>query len=109
MDDTDNVSERSVQCNSGKIYHLLNFKSTMFSKKTVSTYHTDWIAVDYIFYTKVAYDDAKKNPSMRSIIKLLANYELPTKNHCFNIGPIPNSIYGSDHFSIASDFVLVRR
>lgn len=107
---TENLQEHGAPYNTGAIWHYLNFSPTLISNKMASTHQDKWIMVDYIFYTK--YTRKQLGPlsarSTFSPLKLIANYELPTKNDCQNIiGPIPNKIYGSDHFAMASEFVLL--
>lgn len=107
----ENVQEHGVPYNTGALWHYLNFTPTLFSNGIASTYQDKWIMVDYIFYTK--YKRKTLGPlgqqSQYSSLQLLANYQLPTIQECHMIGPIPNDIYGSDHYAMASEFVLLVR
>lgn len=58
-----------------------------------STYQDEWLNVDYIFYTS---DE----------LKLMANYNLPTKENCSWMGMVPNQDLGSDHLSLGAKFFL---
>lgn len=78
---------------------------TIIEKDVASTYHDSWITVDYIFYTKYQRRITPKPPQYSSL-QLLANLGLPKIRECNTIGPIPNLFLGSDHFSMASEFVL---
>lgn len=98
-----------IDWNTGNIRHDLNLMSTIISNSSASTYQNEWITVDYIFYTKFTRRPDINTPVKYSPLQLLANYELPTKNQCHQIGLIPNSSFGSDHFSMASEFVLLNR
>lgn len=90
----------------GKIGHNLSFVPTMFGNGMASTFHDDWIVVDYIFYTKFTRREHTKK-SNHSNLQLLCNYELPSKERCRQYGPIPNQYVGSDHYSLLSEFVLL--
>lgn len=71
--------------------------------KCASSCHHKWITVDYIFYTKWMPNHAKTNVIN---LKLLANYQLPTIGECVAEGPIPNQMYGSDHYPLAARFTI---
>lgn len=95
-------------CKTGKIRHCLNLTPTMLFNNMASTHHNEWITVDYIFYTKYTRRNEDGMPSNYSILKLLSNYELPSKSLCHQIGHIPNQSFGSDHFSMVSEFALLK-
>lgn len=78
----------------------------MDSTYMASTYHRKWITVDFIFYTKFKRRGIRNEPFQYSPLQLLANYVLPTVRECSEMGPIPNSQIGSDHYSMAAKFVL---
>lgn len=107
----ESVHELGLAYNTGSIWHLLNLTATQLSRQMASTYNNDWVLVDYIFYTK--YKRRTIGPLEQrltfSALKLLANYELPNKQDCHAMGPIPNNFYGSDHYSIVSEFALTNR
>ncbi|XP_055594848.1 protein angel homolog 2 isoform X2 [Uranotaenia lowii] len=69
-----------------------------------STFQTQWITVDYLFYTRF------HHPSKRRFIggdlQLMAIYTLPTVFQAREIRNIPNMYFGSDHFSLAGKFLL---
>lgn len=109
------VQKNGIPYNTGALWHYLNFTTTFYPhdiNTLASTYQDKWIIVDYIFYTKYArrtLGPLGKSPKY-SALQLLANFQLPTKYDCQNaIGAIPNEMYGSDHFSMASEFVLLMR
>lgn len=58
-----------------------------------STFQDEWLNVDYIFYSGEE-------------LKLVANYNLPTKENCSRMGMVPNSDLGSDHLSMGAKFFL---
>lgn len=102
------VKSSGLPYNTGSLWHSLNLMPTLMSNNVASTYQDKWIMVDYIFYTKYmrrTLGPLTISPNY-SPLKLLANYELPTKKDCQNMGPIPNCIYGSDHYAMASEFVI---
>lgn len=102
------VQSSGLPYNTGSLWHSLNLMPTLISNNVGSTYQDEWIMVDYIFYTK--YTRRTLGPLMippnYSPLKLLANYELPNKKDCQNMGKIPNWMYGSDHYAMASEFVI---
>lgn len=109
------VQEHGIPHNTGALWHYFNLTSTIYPNEThalASTYQDRWVLVDYIYFTK--YTRRTLGPlggrSTYSMLQLLANYQLPTKQQCeYTIGPIPNAMYGSDHFALASEFVLLMR
>lgn len=113
---TSNVTVEYVQklglpYNTGSVWHHLNFTPTIISDYHASTHQDRWIMVDYIFYTKYwrrTVGPVGKPPTF-SPLQLLASFELPSKYDCQNLGPIPNGQYGSDHYSLAAEFVLLNR
>lgn len=111
----ENMQKHGVPYNTGALWHYLNFTPTLdverFSGKIASTYQNEWIMVDYIFYTKHTRRTLGPvgQPPEFSSLQLLANYQLPSIRECQMIGPIPNEIYGSDHYAMASEFVLLTR
>lgn len=102
------VQASGLPYNTGSLWHYLNLMPTLVSNNMASTYQDKWIMVDYMFYTK--YSRRMLGPigtgSKYSSLKLLANYEFPSKQDCYNMGPIPNAFYGSDHYAMASEFVI---
>lgn len=109
------VQKNGMPYNTGALWNYLNLTTTFHTNELntlASTYQDEYIIVDYVFYTKYTrrtLGPLGKTPTFSSL-QLLANYQLPTKEDChYAIGPIPNSIYGSDHFALASEFVLLLR
>lgn len=104
----ESVKESGLPYNTGSLWHYLNLTPTLISNNHASTYQDKWILVDFIFYTKFTRRTVGPvgAPAKYSSLKLLANYELPNKQDCQNLGPIPNWIYGSDHYAMASEFVI---
>lgn len=110
------VQKHGIPYNTGALWHYLNLTTTIYSMDDInalaSTYQDKWIMVDYIFYTKYTRRTLGPlgAPQKYSSLQLLANYQLPTVYDCENaIGQIPNHMYGSDHFAMASEFVLLMR
>lgn len=108
------VEKSGLPFNTGSLWHMLNLCPTLYnveSNNVASTHQNEWIIVDYIFYTKYSRRTLGpvEIPQTYSSLQLLANYELPNIEDCHRMGPIPNSIYGSDHYSLASEFVLMNR
>lgn len=108
---TEYVNKSGLPYNTGSLWHYLNFITTSLSNGVASTFQDKWVTVDYIFYTKWWRRTLGPigTPPKFSSLQLLANYELPSIENCHNMGPIPNWIYGSDHYSTASEFVLLNR
>lgn len=109
------IQQHGMPHNTGALWHYLNLTTTLYPNDTnilASTHQDKWIIVDYIFYTKFTRRTLGPlgAPQTYSSLQLLANYQLPTKHECEHvIGQIPNDMYGSDHFAMASEFVLVLR
>lgn len=110
------VQKHGMPYNTGALWNNLNLTTTFYTNDLntrASTHQDEWILVDYIFYTKYTRRTlgplGPTSPTFSSL-QLLANFQLPTKQDCQNaIGPIPNYMYGSDHFAMASEFVLLMR
>lgn len=104
----ESVKASGLPYNTGSLWHYLNLTPTLISNNMASTYQDNWIMVDYIFYTKYSRRTLGPIgiPPKYSSLKLLANYELPHQQDCHNLGPIPNWIYGSDHYAMASEFAI---
>lgn len=105
------VEKSGLPYKTGSIWHHLNFTPTILSDYHASTHQDKWIMVDYIFYTKYwrRTQGPVEVPPEFSSLQLLASLQLPSKPDCQTIGPIPNWKYGSDHYSMASEFVLLTR
>uniref|UniRef100_A0A182MCT7 Endonuclease/exonuclease/phosphatase domain-containing protein n=1 Tax=Anopheles culicifacies TaxID=139723 RepID=A0A182MCT7_9DIPT len=72
-----------------------------------TTFQNEWITVDYLFYTpyRSVAECSRTLPYWN--LELLKTYTLPTVHQCcWEIGNIPNKLYGSDHFSLAGRFLL---
>lgn len=90
----------------GTIRHRLHFCSAYNSNMSVSTFHNQWVLLDYIFYRK---ELTRMNEFVEKNLKLIARFELPSSEHCAHYlpyGGIPNKWQGSDHFSLAAKFLL---
>lgn len=105
------VQESGLPYNTGSVWHHLNFTPTFLSDWHATTYQDRWIMVDYIFYTKYWRRTVGPvgEPPTFSSLQLLANFDLPTKYDCEHFGPIPNQQLGSDHYSMAAEFVLLNQ
>lgn len=90
----------------GMLKHRLNLCSAYDDTVSASTYQDEWVLVDYIFYRR---EPNMTNRLVEKSIKLLARFELPTRQQCnyyLPYGGIPNASQGSDHFSLAAKFLL---
>ena len=63
-----------------------------------STYQDEWITVDYILLSST-----EKNTNS---IRINSAYKLPSVEQCWRNGKIPNTVIGSDHFSLAIQFSM---
>ncbi|XP_058462443.1 protein angel homolog 2 isoform X2 [Malaya genurostris] len=93
----------------GNLKHCFRFCSAYKHGMTeahteTSTFQGKWITVDYLFYTKL-FNVGEKSP-VDSNLKLVALYSLPTVQQAKEIYTIPNMYFGSDHFSLAGQFLL---
>lgn len=75
--------------------------------RTATTFHDEWIMTDYIYYTKFKRKLGTSKPPEYSCLQLLKKLDPPYIKDCVQIGPIPNIGFGSDHFSLAAEFVLM--
>ncbi|XP_052889321.1 protein angel [Anopheles moucheti] len=76
-------------------------------RQQATTFHYEWVTVDYLFYTpyRSVAECSRTLPNWN--LELLKIYSLPTVEQCcWQIGHIPNKLYGSDHFSLAGRFLL---
>lgn len=108
---TELIHKTGVPYNTGSLWHHLNLTTTLPSNGIASTFQDKWILVDYIFYTRFGRRELGpigKSPSFSSL-QVLKNFTLPNIQNCHSMGPIPNLIYGSDHYSMATEFVLLKR
>lgn len=78
--------------------YLFQMESIDFGSDAVSTFQDEWVTVDYIL--KSIAEDKEKSITIES------TYKLPTAESCMNIGKIPNTFLGSDHFSLAISFSI---
>ncbi|KAL5285929.1 ANGEL1.2 family protein [Megaselia abdita] len=82
------------QFSTGNLTHDFKFSTPQpLGVNQASTFQEEWLNVDYIFYSG-------------SELKLVANYNLPTKENCSRMGFIPNRDLGSDHLSMGAKFFL---
>lgn len=107
------MRESRLPFNTGRLTHNLNLTSaiqrrTKDNRLAASTYHTQWITVDYIFYTKYRRQQRQPSSPLYTSLQLLEYLELPSVEECYENGPIPNAHIGSDHFSLAAKFVLYK-
>lgn len=105
------MKESGLPFQTGGLTHNLNLSTALqicdaYNRPVASTYHRQWIMVDYIFYTKYRRRTNSRAPPMFSPLQLLSYLELPSVGDCYAMGPIPNAQIGSDHYSLATRFVL---
>lgn len=91
--------------NTGTLRHKLSLSSVYPNINTATTFHDNWITVDYIFYSK-RYVSAS-NRCVEDSLQLLARYRLPSIADCCKMCRIPNEQHGSDHISLAAKFVVL--
>lgn len=110
--DYSTMKQSRLPFNTGRLTHGLNLTSaipysTSNREPVASTYHNKWITVDYIFYTKFrTRSQHSSRPAAYSPLQLISYLNLPTVNECYANGPIPNANIGSDHYSLAAQFVI---
>lgn len=101
------INQLGLEINTGRLYHKFNFVPTFFSEWAASTFQNQWLIVDYMFYTKFKCRSRAPEPPQYSPLQMLANYQLPSIKQCTHMGLIPNAHFGSDHYSLATEFVLL--
>jgi len=81
--------------------------------KEVTTHHgKGQSTVDYIFFSvKAMKTECKKGRIIPKNIhegplKLMGRYRLLNEEDSANMGPLPNTVYSSDHYALAAKFVL---
>lgn len=88
---------------SGSFSHQFNFSSTYKhgeeSLGEVTTYHDNWVTVDYIMHSRPS--QGREGP-----LKLLSRLTLPTGPQISSLEGIPSQICPSDHLPLAANFVL---
>lgn len=109
LNENDSHCENDGRFYTGELSHNLNFTSvyqheTKDGKKEATTYHTEWITVDYIFYSLVKNSD---NELVEGDLQLISKLRLPSQEECEDkIRCLPNFTFGSDHLSLVAKFVL---
>lgn len=109
LNENDSHCENDGRFYTGELSHNLNFNSvyqheTKDGKKEATTYHTEWITVDYIFYSLVKNSD---NELVEGDLHLISKLRLPSQEECEDkIRYLPNFTFGSDHLSLVAKFVL---
>lgn len=72
------------------IYKHLNYQG----EPEATTHQTEWVTVDYIFFSDV---------------EPIERYTLPTVSQCSKLPTIPNFAVGSDHFCLGASFRVCKR
>ncbi|XP_049292140.1 protein angel homolog 2 [Anopheles funestus] len=107
-------SDRQNDFSSGSLSHRFVFNSAYRhlgpdseKQQYATTFQREWVTVDYLFYTPYR-SVAECNRTLPNWnLELLKTYSLPTVQQCcWEIGYIPNKLFGSDHFSLAGRFLL---
>lgn len=105
------IRESGLPFTSQSISHHLNFTSAFIANGKATTFHDQWLTVDYVFYTKfkrkTPSNVRRTEPIGYSALQQIGYLELPSIAECVNTGPIPNPNLGSDHYSLAVEFVLL--
>lgn len=82
----------------GTLRHQFELRSVYadVAAHSATTFHDNWLTVDYILYSARAQNDA---------LRLVSRLRLPSVEECMqHIGTIPNEEHGSDHISLAARF-----
>lgn len=90
---------------SGRLWHYFNFKP-VFKEWEVSTYHSEWTAVDHMFYGTVPCP-GRYGARIEGDLKLLGRLRLPDCRQMERVGHIPSDVCPSDHLPLLADFLLM--
>lgn len=87
--------------------HKLNLCSAYEHAGTATTNQNGFVTVDYIFYSR-AYG-APNNTMKDDRLLLMGTYKVPDiEAWQYEMGPIPNRMYGSDHVPLAARFIILK-
>ena len=76
----------------------------------VTTFQSDWVTVDYIFYsTQPGRPGGHSSDGRREgKLKLVGRLSLPSAQQMWTVGSLPNYFCPSDHLPLLADFLLVK-
>ena len=90
--------------------HRLGLRSVHSQPGEVTTFQSDWLTVDYIFYsTQPARPPSQSSDGRREgKLKLIGRLSLPSGQQMLEVGSLPNYFNPSDHLPLLADFLLVK-
>ena len=76
----------------------------------VTTFQSDWVTVDYIFYSTLPAGPGGRSSDGRreGKLKLSGRLSLPSAQQMWTVGSLPNTFSPSDHLPLLADFLLVK-
>ena len=76
----------------------------------VTTFQTDWVTVDYIFYSTLPARPGGHSSDGRreGKLKLVGRLSLPSSQQMLEVGSLPNYFSPSDHLPLIADFLLIK-
>ena len=88
----------------------LGLRSVQSQVGEVTTFQTDWVTVDYIFYsTQPGLPGGRSSDGRREgKLKLIGRLSLPSAQQMWEVGSLPNYFSPSDHLPLLADFLLVK-
>ena len=89
----------------------LGLRSVQSGVGEVSTFQSDWVSVDHIFYsTQPAHPGAtySKDGRREGKLKLVGRLSLPSAQQMMEVGGLPNYFTPSDHLPLLADVLLVK-
>ena len=94
----------------GSLSQRLGLRSMHREGGEVTTFQTDWVTVDYIFYsTQPGRAGGHSSDGRREgKLKLVGRLSLPSAQQMWTVGSLPNYFCPSDHLPLLADFLLVK-
>ena len=99
-----------VETRPGWLSHELGLRSVHHHRQEVTTFHSDWVTVDYIFYSTLPArnNSGSQDGRREGKLKLVGRLSLPSARQMEEVGRLPNLSSPSDHLPLLADFLLVR-